>query len=491
MMRKADVVSESIIPDDQISFLKGKLGFLAVFSIFGLWVGLISSQSLMDLFIILTSFLSLLLLLKTKKGRLLNQISKPIYVSILWVLILLLGFYAQAEKGASVQVLLGDFVWILHLPLWFYLWHFLRVDVRWAYSALWILLIGSLFAVMVYFIGFDPLHQTWSDRAQNLSVFWRSGGLFSNAMALAQSYGPLAMILLPLSLFYLYRGIQAFSFWDSRKEKPKKKQEASKLLRQFFPSRLSWLLPLTFFLTSLAVVFTFTRGVWLAMTLSSLLGGFMLSRRWGFTFLFGFFIAGFVLMMAWPKFQERAFQVFNTEKSYDSERVVLWKTNWFIFKESPWLGIGYGENKRRLREFYDRLHVPEGQFEGHAHNQFLHFLAGTGLLGLLFYLGWCFYFLKINYQIYKRLEIESGVSRDASIANPTADATSTLTPVSVNKELSLFFLGLFLAQISFHIGSLTESNFIIAKNRMLLVGLWSFILYFYHSHSSKSSLSTT
>jgi O-antigen ligase len=245
-------------------------------------------------------------------------------------------------------------------------------------------------------------------------------------MALAQSYGPLCVLLLPLSIYSLFR-------------KPKR----------------NYLISITFIITSLAILFTFTRGVWMSLVIATLIGSFIFSKRIGIITILILLIAGCTLMVSWPKFRERTIQVFDTQKSYDSERLVLWKTNWSIFKESPLIGIGYGENKRRLREYFNRLGLPQNQFEGHAHNQYLHFLAGTGIIGLFFYLAWCFNFLKITLQLYNQSKEKE------------------------NLELSLLFLGLFMAQVAFHFGSLTEANFTISKNRMLMVFIWSFVLYRY------------
>lgn len=428
----------------------------------GLFMGLVSSQSLMDLFIFLVSSLSLGLIIKKKDLFILSSLSQWMYIALSWLIVTLIGIKLQAPPEASIKSLLGDFVWIIHLPLWVYLWTITPINRKWFLTALSILSTASLFAIVVYFIGFDPFHQHWADRIVNAQAFWRSGGFFSNAMALAQSYGPLVMILMPLSLYYLYQA------WSKLSSARKKQQPLP--WKDFFSTTLSWFVPLTFILITLAVLFTFTRGVWLALVITTILGSFIWSRKLGVIVLLLIVLGAGGLLGVWPKLRERTFQVFDAKTSYDSERLVLWKTNWHIFTEHPIMGIGYGENKRRLREFYDRLDVPQWQFEGHAHNQYLHILAGTGLIGLSFYLFWCFSFLRMNYRIYKKF------------------STDLLRKTAFSSELSLFFFGLFLAQIAFHIGSFTESNFIIAKNRMLLVFIWSLVLYFNHKLSSTTGV---
>ncbi len=156
--------------------------------------------------------------------------------------------------------------------------------------------------------------------------------------------------------------------------------------------------------TALNLLLSLTRGVWLATFVAVLSMAFWRNRKLGISLLL-VGIAGVVtLMIASPAFKNRILQVTQYQKNYDSERVVLYTTNWRIFLTSPVLGIGYNENRRRLRQFFDEYNVPQGQFESHAHNQYLHLLAGTGILGLAFYLA---IFVLVLRQVFKQLRRES------------------------------------------------------------------------------------
>ncbi len=396
---------------------------------YGLFVGLIASQSIMDLFTVLLVLILFYALLKESKLKEVFQISniKWFLLPCLWFTYLVLDFIIKSPEKKLVGSLIREFIWLPLFPLLISMWSWMKLNKKFIQNLLAILSLGSAFAVFVFVIGFDPLTQNWSDRASNLEGLWRTGGFYSNAMALAQSYGPLLMIMAPFSIGILF---------SKEKKTP-----------------FQIIILTTFFITALAVLFTFTRGVWMALVISSIVGGFLVNRRLGVLSILFVVISAAILMISWPRFNERLFQAFDAKKSYDSERMVIWKTNWHIFKENPLLGIGYSENKRRLREYYDQLNIPRGQFEGHAHNQYLHFLAGTGIIGLLFYLIWCWLILKINYQIYRHYFLLK------------------------QKKLQYLFLGILLSQITFHIGALTESNFSIAKNRLLLVMIWSFIVY--------------
>lgn len=88
------------------------------------------------------------------------------------------------------------------------------------------------------------------------------------------------------------------------------------------------------------------------------------------------------------------------------------------------------------------------EFNAHAHNQVLHFLAGTGVLGAL---GYVFFFALF-------------VSWSWVLARDGAGPLKALP------------WALLLFQLSFFIGGMTESNFSIAKNRMALIAVWAWVL---------------
>ncbi|MEY4615638.1 MAG: hypothetical protein RJB66_598 [Pseudomonadota bacterium] len=397
---------------------------ISQFLLIGCFLGLVASQSLMDLFFGLATLFGAYLLLFVDR-RESKAIPFPLWLllAVPWIAWIGVGFYVTPDSRFSTKAM-GDFIWLAQVPLISLLWSKVDPKKDVLKPFLTILSIVCIYAIAIYFLGFDPLYEGWDARTKNLETFWRTGGLFSNPMPLAHSYGPLALIFLPISLYYFQK-------------------KDFKLIE----------VPLNFILLILTVLFSFTRGVWIALALATISGAFIFKKRVGLIAIAVTLIGGGLMMTAWPKFRERTLLVFDSQKSYDSERIILWKTNWRIFTDNPIAGIGYGENKRRLREFYDQFKVPQGQFEGHAHNQYLHFLAGTGLVGLLFYVIWCGLFLKLTHELYV-------VNRDSG-----------------HKELSFLILGLLLAQLAFHFGSLTESNFSISKNRMLLVFIWGFLIH--------------
>ena len=120
-------------------------------------------------------------------------------------------------------------------------------------------------------------------------------------------------------------------------------------------------------------------------------------KRLGIALGLGILILPLISYFTIPSFQSRVdvtlwdlgeFQIEGhdlTEKSL-SQRFLVWKSTWNIFKESPIIGIGPGdiedaltarsEVDQKRSKAYSRLFTP--------HNQYLEFLAGLGLLGFGF-----------------------------------------------------------------------------------------------------------
>lgn len=65
-------------------------------------------------------------------------------------------------------------------------------------------------------------------------------------------------------------------------------------------------------------------------------------------------------------------------------RARLWHAQWEMFKEHPFLGVGWNTNERKAKEYVDRLYPEQKEqgFYGHAHSMVLQILSTTGLLGL-------------------------------------------------------------------------------------------------------------
>jgi O-antigen ligase len=125
-----------------------------------------------------------------------------------------------------------------------------------------------------------------------------------------------------------------------------------------------------------------------------------------------------------------------------SVRLDLWQGYWAMFKESPILGVGLFNGDRLLPAYFTQLSVQQ-TFVSHAHNNFLQWLAGAGLPGLVLFVSLSGWFLFTCWR---------------------------------HRSLTSIFWGLFLAQLFLHIGGLTEAGFFDGEVNHLLIFLWSLTL---------------
>jgi O-antigen ligase len=109
--------------------------------------------------------------------------------------------------------------------------------------------------------------------------------------------------------------------------------------------------------------------------------------RWGAVALVSFFFVA--TYFADNGFKQRFDRtVFQKDDFYNlGPRTRLWHAQWEIFKDHPWIGVGYNNNERLAKTYVDRLYPSRSDnFYGHAHNTPLQILATTGLLGSIAYL---------------------------------------------------------------------------------------------------------
>ncbi len=363
-----------------------------------------------------------------------------------WISIVALGFVVNAVPLGIASWKLAEFSWVLIVYIILFNLKLVKDVPSWATSGLLFVVSAlSIYTIAIYFLGFDPTKPSLAMTPMAGGV--RTGGTFRNPMTMAHALGMVWSFLVGMFLPYLSE--------------------------RYFSQHRTWYLGcgqrvlglVTVSLVSLAIVFTFTRGIWLAISVSFLLGALVLSWRVFIKAgLFLIFILGIVLS-SWPALRERAFSKPGDVGNYDSERVYLWQTNWNIFMENPILGLGYGENARRLPEVYEKQHAPVGQMLGHAHNQVLHWLSGTGLLGTAAALIFFFFIFSYVLKAYRYF------SRESPPLHLGPEKTGSVLLVSGGRLV--FFrglsLGTFMALASFFVGGLTEANFEHYKLRYILI----------------------
>ena len=348
------------------------------------------------------------------------------YFFVLAVVHVALSYYWNQVPWEFSGPGLAEFRWIIVLLAFKIAWD--RVSdsqFRWFLIPL---ALAGFYSVLTYALGFSPLHQTWGDREANLSYIWRTGGFMNDAMGWSQTAGPLAAVLLGTSLFFATHAKSALSH------------------------RATWALGAVTGLMLLTVLFTMTRGVWIGLALGVPLALATLNWKRGLLTGAAIAILAIAVVALVPPVRSRVISTLDYQKTHDSERLVLWRANGEMVKEHPWFGLGYGENRRRLREYYDRLEVRAGQFESHAHNQYIQFASGTGIPGALLYLAFMGATIVLAVRLRREAEVRGEMILAAVLLGTTAGA------------------------LTFALDGLTEANFSIAKNRYLFVLLAGLVL---------------
>lgn len=378
---------------------------IGIFLFFGFLMSLLISQSLMDLM----SFLVIIYSLITRPFWKQAQLTLPFpKIFLAWFVVQTLGILLAASPWSETTVKnLIDLKWIINF--YFLIWffedffrhgHFLEQEKTWKILG-WGLALLSVYAILCWVFDFNLIDQS------PLSNPRRTGGIFDEPMTFAHVYGPF------LGFFF---GLSLYSEGFSKK-----------------------IFSVVTILAGVAVFLSFTRGIWVGATCGLLFACFLKNRKLGLLSLASACSLVALLFFTWPQFHDRVMFVFNASQNYDQDRVWLWKANWKMFLDHPLLGIGFGEYKNILRSYFDALGAPPGQMESHAHNQYLHMLAGTGLAGFIIYICFIFGLFKRIFQAWKNSKspFHKGI-----------------------------FAGVMAALICFWIGGLTEANFDRAKVRM-------------------------
>ncbi|MEI7441198.1 MAG: O-antigen ligase family protein, partial [bacterium] len=84
----------------------------------------------------------------------------------------------------------------------------------------------------------------------------------------------------------------------------------------------------------------------------------------------------------------------NVQSQSNLERLSQYKVAESMFLERPFLGVGFRAIEEKSAEYKDKYFIDQKQFNGHAHNNFLELAASTGLLGLIVFLFWIFFWIK-------------------------------------------------------------------------------------------------
>jgi O-antigen ligase len=283
----------------------------------------------------------------------------------------------------------------------------------------------GLYAVLQFATGRDLL----IGRHDFLKPFgastYRAVGFFNIPLTFAYSYGVLGSVF---SVWYFFR----FATISTRGR---------------------WLGGVAVVCICAGILASGVRGAWLAsgVTVVSILP--FLRRRTALLTAACFIAMVATLILSSESIRLRAASMILIQESSNAGRVKIWRGHLAIARDYPLLGVGLGQTGNHLGKYYQQMGIRNGQI-GHAHNNFIEYLAGTGMVGLTFYLLVSGFFLVASLLAFRRQK-KSGAPDGffASLA-----------------------VGCFAAQIYMHTGGLTEVNFTDGEVNHALMLVWALTL---------------
>lgn len=242
--------------------------------------------------------------------------------------------------------------WIFSYYIFLYLLNRVQLENHFKNKISWVLIIMYMAQIVFYF---------WADTRDYFGH--RFTGFFENPNTYSHSNMFISIALVGLALFGYFKRNLLFYF--------------------------------CVVISAVLSVLALTRSVWLALAVSGLYL-FIASGVWRkiSIWISGLIGMGIVFYFDIAHIKTRYLSLFNTKDVSTGDRILLWKANWQMFLDHPIFGMGFNENIRQIRKYYDLMGVPPGYFEGHPHNMYLNILAGTGLVGMAV-------FIYVVYQIFK------------------------------------------------------------------------------------------
>ena len=118
------------------------------------------------------------------------------------------------------------------------------------------------------------------------------------------------------------------------------------------------------------------------------------NRKLGFGLLLGLICIPIIATQKMPTLKQKIGYMKHDWSQYqkgegnsysDSERMLSYRAGLSIFKDSPWIGVSYGDVRGETRKYYTDV-VDRPSLDKLPHCQFLTYLAGVGIIGFLTWL---------------------------------------------------------------------------------------------------------
>lgn len=149
----------------------------------------------------------------------------------------------------------------------------------------------------------------------------------------------------------------------------------------------------------LCILFTWSRGAWLAALITGLLFALFTSKKTIRVLFFCLLAIPFMPMILPKTVLKRFLSIGNLTDSSLQYRLYTWKGSARILKENFWGGIGYGNTA--FREVYPQYAYAGIEAAEHSHNLFLQVMIGMGIGGLLLLLTVIFFGYQMNLEYIK------------------------------------------------------------------------------------------
>lgn len=385
------------------------------------------SQSLMDASIVL---LFITLCIKHFKT---NSLSNPLprwrkpYLFeiglILYILSICIGFvYYKTDLSAAISSL-AKFSWIINFYIFY--WYFKTNKPNSKTLALFFILsflIPNIYAIATFFYNYDFIQFVQlKDR--------RVIGLLNSAT------------------YHAHANALIFAFFSSY---------------SFFKfNELSRKLKIAYLISSLimglSIFFTMTRGPILSLFLVFMFFIFKQSKKMFLYTLTISLISFSILYTQTNLIKNRVAQTID-KSQIDNVRVNLFKVHIEMIKDSPILGIGYTSPLNHTRGWWHTLNLPEDYFDSHAHNQLLNVWATTGILGLISFCLFYFWFFIKNIQLIRLFRKQN------------------------SQELYYIAVACLVTQSEYIIANFTDIGFEYSKIRTLILIVWALVLALWTKH---------
>jgi O-antigen ligase len=235
---------------------------------------------------------------------------------------------------------------------------------------------------------------------------------------------------------------------------------------EFFKRERSWFWGAGAILGATALILTYSRTLWAAFPVALLVWAFAnLSKRAKVMIVVTLALVGIGASQI-NMVQER-FKGIHFQQSL-MPREDLWKANLDFLRERPLLGVGWKHNQELSGYYLMEKYSTQEVFSGHAHNNLLDMLGGTGIAGALSWLTWSILVMVMAWVAWKR------TSKSQSFEKLGLGSSASASTLVTERG---FAAGLFCAWIAFQLNGLTQVNFWEAKvtHQLMWVVAWSLL----------------